>query len=108
MASAPMASGRIASVPRSPRCSISCRAGLSGNGEVVSYEGDELTVTAKDGKATTMTLHGLAFAAPLRADGHDEIVAITRSDEAQARVWSLVAYRFEGIRLVRSLEPTPV
>jgi hypothetical protein len=94
--------------PPDPDRPHSFGACVSGNGEVVSYEGDELTITAKDGKATSTSLRGLVFAAALRAEGRDEIVAITRTDEAQARVWSLVAYRAEGIRLVRSIEPTPV
>ena len=80
---------------------------MSVGGEVVTYDDNELTVTAKDGHVASAPARGLVFAAPLRTDGRDELVAITRTDEPQARVWSLVAYRLEnGIKMVRSIEPT--
>ena len=82
---------------------------MSVGGEVVTYDDNELTVTAKDGHVASAPARGLVFAAPLRTDGRDELVAITRTDEPQARVWSLVAYRLEnGIKMVRSVEPTPL
>jgi hypothetical protein len=82
---------------------------MSGGGEVVSYDSDEITVVARDGRAPSASVRGLVFAAPLRTDGRDELVAVARSDEGQSRVWSLVAYRLEGgVKLVRSLDPTPL
>ena len=69
---------------------------MSGGGEVVGYEGEELTVTAKDGHVAVAHVPGLVFAAPLRTDGHDEVVAVARVEEPQARIWSLVAFRLEG------------
>lgn len=106
---APTGSGdcqRPAPDPDKPHSFGAC---MSGGGELVSYDDNELTVTAKDGRVASAPARGLVFAAPLRADNHDELVAITRTDEPQARVWSLVAYRLEnGIKLVRSVEPTPL
>jgi hypothetical protein len=48
------------------------------------------------------------FAAPLRSasDGRDELVVITRTDEAALRSWWITAYRFEGTRLVRTIDVT--
>jgi len=81
---------------------------MSGGGELVSYEAGELTVVAKDGHIASARVPGLVFAAALRSDGHDELVAIARTDEPTARVWSLVAFRLEGgIKLVKFLD-TPV
>jgi hypothetical protein len=52
----------------------------------------------------------LVFAAPLRnvSDGRDELVAITRSEDAQVRTWSIVVFRFEGKRQDRIIDPTPL
>ena len=79
---------------------------LSSAGEVVSYDGDELTIAAHSGAVAQARVPGLVFAAALRADGHDEIVAIARNDDAQSRTWSLGAYRSEVGHLVRAVEPT--
>jgi hypothetical protein len=81
---------------------------LGAGGEVISYEGSDIAVTSRDGAHTThATVLGLLFAAPLRADGRDELVAIARTDDAQSRTWWLWAFRLEGgTRLVRALEPT--
>ena len=79
---------------------------LGAGGEVVSYDGGEITVTAHD-KTAHAPVPGLVFAAPLRADGgRDELVAISRTDEAQTRTWSIEAYRLEGNLLRHSLERT--
>jgi hypothetical protein len=79
---------------------------LGAGGEVVSYDGGEITVTAHD-KTAHAPVPGLVFAAPLRADGgRDELIAITRSDEPQTRTWSIEAYRLEGNLLRHSLERT--
>jgi len=73
---------------------------LTGTGELVELDGDELTVRAPDGERTLATvLHvpNLVFAVPLRdpVDGRDDLVVITRVDDAQQRTWSLTAYRLE-------------
>jgi len=94
---------RPAPDPDKPRSFGAC---LGAGGEVVSYDGGELTVTAKDGHSPHAPVLGLVFAAPLRAEGRDELVAITRTEDSQSRSWYLTVYRLEGSRLVRSLEPT--
>ena len=38
-------------------------------------------------------------------DARDELVVIARLDEPHQRTWSLVAYRLEGSRLVRTVDP---
>lgn len=102
-AAAPAECQRPAPDPDKPHSFGAC---LSSAGEVVSYDSDELTITAHDGKAVQQPVPGLVFAAALRADGHDEVVAIARTDDAQSRTWSIVAYRFEGKLLVRAVERT--
>jgi hypothetical protein len=81
-------------------------------GELIAVDGDEITLRAADTDkpiGTPLRISGLRFAAPLRnAEGRDELVAISRTDDAQQLTWTLVAFRFEGARLVRVVEPTPV
>lgn len=98
---------RPAPDPEKPHSFGAC---MSGGGELVSWEGDELTITAKDGHiATPPRVQGLQFAAPLRGpDGKDEVVEVWRADEPTSRTWWLAAFRMEGNRLVRSVEPTAV
>lgn len=82
---------------------------LTAGGERIAVDGDEITVHAPDSERTIAQLRvsGLVFAAPLRnpADGRDELVAISRVDDPQARTWSLVGYRLEGTRLVKAIDP---
>ena len=40
------------------------------------------------------------------AEARDDLVVITRTDEAAARSWSIAAYRLEGTRLVRTIDAT--
>lgn len=81
---------------------------LSGAGEVIDVEEDELVVHPPDGGRVLHTLRapGLVFAAPLRgtAEGRDELAVVTRSDEPHRRTWTLAVYRLEGTRMVRALE----
>ncbi|MDQ3337943.1 MAG: hypothetical protein M4D80_22500 [Myxococcota bacterium] len=81
---------------------------LTQAGEVVEIDGDEVTVRSATGenKIASIRIPNLLFAEPLRhlGEGRDEIVAITSIEDAQARRWSIVAYRLEGTRFVRSLE----
>jgi hypothetical protein len=101
-AAAPGDCQRPAPEPDKPHSFGAC---LSSAGEVVSYDGDELTVAAHDGKPVQATVRGLVFAAALRADARDEIVAIARTDEPQSRTWSLVSFRIDSTgRFVRSLD----
>ncbi len=81
---------------------------LSATGELVDLEEDELIVHPPDSERVLYTLRapGLVFAAPLRvsSDGRDELIVVTRSDEPHRRTWTLVAYRLEGTRIVRSID----
>jgi hypothetical protein len=82
-------------------------------GELIEVNGDEVVIRAADGEraiATLPKLPGLVFAAPLRsaAEGRDELVAITRTDEAAARSWWLAAYRLDGARLLRTVDATQI
>jgi hypothetical protein len=82
---------------------------LTHGGELVQVEGEEIAVRSADGDraiAPPIKLPGLVFAAPLRSGDKDELVVITRNDEPTARSWWLAAYRLDGSRLVRSIEPT--
>ena len=85
---------------------------LSGAGELIDLEEEEIVVHPADSERVLHTLRvpGLVFAAPLRSagDGRDELVVVARLDEPQRRTWTLAAYRFEGTRLVRTIEPEVV
>lgn len=82
---------------------------LTQAGEVVEVDGDEVVVRAASGdnKIASIRIPNLVFAEPLRhlGEGRDEIVAITSTEDAnQERRWSLVAYRLEGTRFVRTID----
>jgi len=85
---------------------------LSPAGETVSVEGDDLYVRlAETDRPLGLPMHipGLVFAAPLRnPEGRDDLIAVARSDDGQMRTWSIVAFRLEGNRVVRSVDPTPL
>ena len=53
---------------------------------------------------------GLVFAGRLRdpGDGHDDLVVIARTEEAQQRTWTLRTFRMEGNRLIPAIEATPL
>ncbi len=89
---------------------------LTGAGELIETggtSGDEVVIRSADGERTLATppkFPGLVFAAPLRnaAEGRDELVVVTRVDEAAARSWWVAAYRLEGTRLLRTVDPAQV
>jgi hypothetical protein len=83
---------------------------MSGTGDVVALEGDEVSVRTQDDRLlASVQVHGAAFAAPLRApDGRDEVYVVSVVDEAAARTWSVAGYRLDGARLVRAIEPQAV
>ncbi|HEY1814248.1 MAG TPA: hypothetical protein VGG74_17975 [Kofleriaceae bacterium] len=85
---------------------------LSGSADVVTLDGDELSIRAQDDKPlASLPLHGatVVFAAPLRAsDGRDELYVVTRVDEPATRTWSLAGYRLDHARLVPVVEPKDV
>lgn len=80
----------------------------SGPGERVQIDGGEIAIrSAETDKPLGPPLRvsgNIVFAAPLRVEGRDELVIVTRSDEPQNRTWSLVAYRFEGTKLVKTAD----
>jgi hypothetical protein len=81
---------------------------LTQAGEIVEVDGEDVTVRSAIGenKLAAIRIPNLVFAEPLRhlGEGRDELVAITSIEDAQERRWSIVAYRLEGTRFVRSLE----
>lgn len=80
---------------------------LNGDPGLVGFENDELTVRSADDKRLIdrVKLANAVFVGPVRAsDGRDEVVAITRTEEPQARTWGLVVYRLEGGRLLKVVD----
>ena len=100
------------SCTRPPGTEKSFGSCLTGAGELVEIDGDDVTVRSPETERTIASLRiaNLVFAAPLRnpIEGRDELIAVTRTDEPTARTWSVVGYRFEGSKIVRVVDPTPV
>jgi hypothetical protein len=94
-------------VPRKPgvRRYPAC---LTQAGEIVEVDGEEIVVRPAngEGRIAAFKIQNLVFAEPLRhlGEGRDEIVAVTSTGDAHERRWSIVAYRLEGARFVRSLD----
>lgn len=83
---------------------------LTGAGELVEIDGDDITVRAPDAEralATPLHVPNLQFAVPLRNpnDGRDELVVVTRVDEPQQRTWGLAAYRLEPKKWTFAIDP---
>jgi hypothetical protein len=79
-------------------------------GELVEVDGDDVGIRVADGDKpiATVRISGLVFAAALEnlVDGRDELVVVSRTDDAQVRSWTLHVYRLvEGGRLVKAIEP---
>lgn len=85
---------------------------LTNSGELVEIAGNELTIRTSDGQRVITPLRppgDVVFAAPLRGpDGRDELAIVTHSDDTEKRRWSLVVYRFEGGKFVRSIDQAPL
>jgi hypothetical protein len=85
---------------------------LSLAGELVRVGDDDLTVLAKDNPekilAPATRVPGLVFAAALRNpfDGRDDLVAISRVADSQARTWWLTTFRMLDGKLLRVNEPS--
>jgi hypothetical protein len=107
--------------PRPAATERAVGACLTGAGELIEpggsgsggSGGDEVVIRSADGERTLATspkFPGLVFAAPLRnaAEGRDELVVVTRTDEAATRSWWIAAYRLEGSRLLRSVDAAQV
>jgi hypothetical protein len=109
-------SRQVSDCPRPAATEHAVGSCLTGAGELIETtgtSGDEVVIHAGDGERTLATpprFPGLVFAAPLRnaADGRDELVVVTRTDEAATRSWWVAAYRLEGTRLLRTVDAQQV
>jgi hypothetical protein len=95
--------------PRPPSTATAVGACLlgSGPGEHVVVDGNEVTIRSAESERLIAPLRVSApvvFAAPLRVEGRDELVIVTREDDSQVRTWSLLAYRFEGGKLSKTAD----
>lgn len=82
-----------------------------GDGELVEVHDGALSVRPVASRsAVSVRAPNLVFAAPLRnaADGRDELVVITRVDDDHQRRWSLTAYRVDGGKITRTVDPEPL
>ena len=82
---------------------------LNGVGELVEVGDNEVTIRMPDSEKvmTRFPVPNAWFAVPLRTfEGRDELVVVSRTDDAQVRSWSMVAFRFENGKRERSVEPT--
>jgi hypothetical protein len=83
-------------------------------GEIVEVDGDDIVVRAadraEDKPVATAKVSGLVFAAPLRnlAENKDELVVVSRIDDAQSRTWSISVFQLEKKGLVRTIDATPL
>ncbi|MGE0399014.1 MAG: hypothetical protein AB7T06_20055 [Kofleriaceae bacterium] len=79
----------------------------SGPGELVQVDGSDISIrgAGSDKLLAPLRLNQkVVFAAPLRVDGRDELVVITHDDEPQTRTWSVVAYRFEAGKMIKTAD----
>jgi hypothetical protein len=110
-AAPPLASKRAGDCERPAATRTAFGACLTAGGELIELRGDELVVRTADQEralGAPIRAPGLVFAAPIRTatEPRDELVVVTRSDEAAVRSWWVAAYRFDGARLVRSVDAT--
>jgi hypothetical protein len=104
----PAATAHTCTRPPSDRAKRIFGACLTASGEQVRAGDDELSVVGKDAeKPVRIPVPGLVYAAALRnpTDGRDDVVAITRTDDGQARTWFLTYYRLLDGKLMRMIEP---
>jgi hypothetical protein len=103
----------VGDCPRPAATDGAIGACLTPAGELIAVDGDDVAIRSSDGERTISSpprFAGLVFAAPLRnaAETRDELVVITRTDDAATRSWWLAAYRLEGARLQRTIEATQI
>jgi hypothetical protein len=109
----PAPSRGVGDCPRPAATEGAVGACMTGAGELIAIDGDEVVIRSGDGERTIAApprFPGLVFAAPLRsaAEARDELFVITRTDDPATRSWWLAAYRLEGARLVRTIDATQV
>jgi hypothetical protein len=99
----------VVAEPERPKDGKEAKDAKSSN-EVVRYSGDDLALVSRDTEKLIAgkRVPGLVYAATLRNpnDGRDDIVAIVKASDQQARTWSLSVFRVshEG-KLVAQGEP---
>ena len=95
---------------RAPRLKFG--ACVTGTPDVVTLDGDELTIRAVDSDKIIALpkIPNIVWAGALRApDGRDEVVAIARTVDAAERTWFLFAYRLDaGFHPVRVVDPAQI
>jgi hypothetical protein len=104
---------RVTDCQRPAATETAIGACLTQTGELIERGTDDITVRGADGEhalAPPLRVPGLVFAAPLRsaAEARDELAVITRTDEPASRTWWLALYRFDGVRLMRTVEASPL
>jgi len=93
--------------PRSTDTAFGACFVVGGPGELVEVDGSEISIRSAESDKLITPLRissNVVFARPLRVEGRDELVVVTRSDEPQTRTWSLLAYRFEGGKLTKTAD----
>lgn len=116
----PTAADADGGVAPAPRCDRAALGELGAPGEVfapaclggadgVATSGDTIVVAARGAggarRVATLELRGLRWVAPLEVErGRDELVAVTETVDADARVYAVVALRLDGNRLVRAAD----
>ena len=97
------ASGLRAQAPQTiPAC-------LGSGGELAVIAGDAIVLVGGEGdrvrKIATVDVHGLRFAAAVRAEGaRDELVTVAERGDESGRAVVVASYRLDGGKLVKSTE----
>lgn len=85
---------------------------LTGVPDVLVVQGGELSVHTLDTNRTITVARvpNLVWGAAVRnPDGRDDVVAVSRMDDAQSRTWFVHAYRIDsGARIVKLVDGAPV
>jgi hypothetical protein len=85
---------------------------LSTAGELVRVGDEEIAVLVRDSDKVVARapIPGLVFAAPVRIPGEvrDELVAIVKTENAEAATWSLIVFRMIEGKLIRVDNPAPL
>ena len=113
VASGSAAPRRVSDCQRPAATDKAIGACLTLAGELIERGIDDIAIRGADGEhalAPPLRIPGLVFAAPLRsaAETRDELAVVTRSDEPASRTWWLAVYRFDGSRLVRTVDATQI
>ena len=105
---APVPAAPASDCTRPPSTDKAVGSCMTTTGELIEVGENEITLRAPGTEKVIgpIRVPNVIFAVPLRmADGKDELVAVARTDEAQLRSWSLVAFRIEAGKLVKTIDP---